>query len=180
MDRVSPELLTELHAAGCSGIHFGIESGDPEVLRQIGKGITLEQSQQAVEAALRAGIPEVFCSFIIGHPFDTPETVRRTIKFARKLQTMAMGSAGARVVCRMSTLVPFPGTPVFERAKELGVNVLLKDWTQYVVDDIILETRHLSAAALRELFFEYQTTLEVPLELGHTGHGGQLESRVVL
>lgn len=163
VDRVSRELLAQLRAAGCCGVHYGIESGNQGVLDQIGKGITLAQAEAAVAAALGAGIPEVFCSFIIGHPFDTVATVRQTIAFARRLREQGAGKGGGQVICRISTLVPFPGTPVFDQAAELGVNVLLNDWSRYSVDDIMLETRHLSAETLRELFFEYQTTLDLPL-----------------
>lgn len=33
VDSVNPELLHKMYAAGCRQVHFGIESGDQEVLK---------------------------------------------------------------------------------------------------------------------------------------------------
>jgi len=47
VDRVDAEGLRKMYAAGCRRIHYGIESGNQEVLQRIGKRIRLDQVRQA-------------------------------------------------------------------------------------------------------------------------------------
>ena len=51
------ELPGLMYEAGCRFINFGIESTDNEVLKRMGKGQTIEQSTEAVEACKAAGVP---------------------------------------------------------------------------------------------------------------------------
>ena len=43
VDTVSRQMLEKMRQAGCTTVSFGVESGSPEMLRRIKKGITLEQ-----------------------------------------------------------------------------------------------------------------------------------------
>ena len=56
VDRVTPELLKRMAAAGCREIHYGIESGNQAIIDRVGKRITLEQVRNAVEALCREDI----------------------------------------------------------------------------------------------------------------------------
>jgi len=104
VDRVTPELLRLMHRAGCRKIHYGIESGVPEILERIGKRITLEQVRQAVAWTTAAGI-SAKGYFMLGLPGDTEETVERTIRFASEL-------ALDQVMFSLTT--PFPGTRLWD------------------------------------------------------------------
>jgi|GEM_PF-2042947 len=84
VDRVDAELLTLMRRAGCYSIGYGIESGNAEVLKRCGKGITLEQVRNAVELARRAGI-ESRGYFIFNLHGDTRETMEETTRFALSL-----------------------------------------------------------------------------------------------
>jgi radical SAM superfamily enzyme YgiQ (UPF0313 family) len=46
-----PEVLDAARSAGCDRLEFGVESGSPEVLRRIAKGITPERALEAHRAA---------------------------------------------------------------------------------------------------------------------------------
>lgn len=81
---VTPEILGLMKEAGCWRIDYGLESGSQSVLNTINKGITLEQSKQAVKWAKEAGL-RVRGFFMLGNPTDTPETIRQTIDFAKSL-----------------------------------------------------------------------------------------------
>jgi len=120
---VDQALFQKMKAAGCINVDFGIESGNPDVLKRIKKGITLNDAHNAVMAAKKAGL-KTGSYFIIGHPYETAETVTETIKFATKLNT-DMGSFGI--------MVPYPGTEVYEMAlrKEGGYRLLSKQWQDY-------------------------------------------------
>ena len=47
VNTVDRELLAIMKEAGCDAISFGIESGNPEMLKRIKKGITIEQAREA-------------------------------------------------------------------------------------------------------------------------------------
>ncbi|GBD97952.1 MAG TPA: B12-binding domain-containing radical SAM protein [Nitrospirae bacterium] len=120
---VNPELIDLAKRAGCFSISIGVESGDDEILKAVGKGITVERIKKAVKIIKGAGLAlETF--FIIGHPNETKETVRKTIDLAAELNptTIAVG-----------IMVPYPGTRVYNMAKngEGGYRLLSENWAEY-------------------------------------------------
>lgn len=104
VDRVNADILRKMYAAGCRRIHFGIESGNQEVLQRIGKGIKLEQVRQAVRWAQEAGI-HVKGYFMLGLPGDTEETMQQTVEFAAELNLDE---------AMFSLTTPFPGTRLWD------------------------------------------------------------------
>ncbi len=104
---VDEELLNLMRKAGCIAISYGIEAADDETLKIIKKNITIEQIKKAVEATNKTGI---YCigHFILGYPFDTRETMKKRLDFAKSLPL-----DGAT----FSTLIPFPMSEVYETAK---------------------------------------------------------------
>ncbi len=121
VDRVNPRLLEKMYKAGCRQIHYGIESGNPEVLKRTAKHINLDQVRKAVEWTEQVGIASKGY-FILGLPGDTEETIMETIEFAASLPlTEAM----------FSIATPFPGTKLWEeliaKRPELKYNA---DFTQ--------------------------------------------------
>ncbi len=81
---VNTKLLLAMKKCGCYQINYGFESGSQEVLDLNNKGITLEESREAVRLTKEAGI-EVSGSFMLGMWGDTEETIRKTINFAIEL-----------------------------------------------------------------------------------------------
>jgi anaerobic magnesium-protoporphyrin IX monomethyl ester cyclase len=117
-DGMDRELAKEMAKAGCVGLNFGIESGNPKTLAQIGKGSSLEDSVNAIDAARAAGL-RIVCSFMAGFLGETPEMAEDTIGFAAKLNSdLALFNA----------LVPYPGTPVSREALS-PMNYVGIDWT---------------------------------------------------
>ncbi|MBC8413734.1 radical SAM protein [bacterium] len=124
VDRVDEEIFVNLKRAGCHKIEFGVESGNQEILNIIKKNIKLEQVEDAVKFAKKAGL-EVGCSFILGHPFETRETAMDTINFIAKLNPD---------IVSLGIMVPHPGTKVYEMAVkgEGGYKLTSKNWRDYV------------------------------------------------
>lgn len=120
---VNEKLINKAKEAGCFALEVGIESGSNEVLKRINKQITTEQAAEAVRIIKKAGIA-VDANFILGHPLETIETVKTTMRFAAKLNptTVAIG-----------IMTPYPGTKVYEMALhgEGGYRLLTKDWSKY-------------------------------------------------
>ena len=143
VDTVSTEVLKRMRQAGCQAVSFGIESGDPGILKTIRKGITLAQVEAAVAMCHEAGLMP-HGSFILGLPGETPETIERTLAFGRRLEAMGV-SYGFHL------LAPFPGTRVRDRAAEYGLKILTDDWRQYHANRAIVETATVPAARLDEI-----------------------------
>jgi len=147
VDLVDPELLAEMAAVGCVALNFGVESGDPGVLRRIGKRIALDQVGRSVAMAARCGIYTTY-NFMMPFPDDTRATIRRTLDYALRLLDMGAGGVSFNI----ST--PFPGTALYERAARFGLTLHDAGWEDYHYWNPVFSTRHLDRDAIRELFFE--------------------------
>lgn len=110
-DRVDPELLELMVAAGCHQIFFGIESGHPESLKRIRKGMPLADIRQAVGWAKALGIR---CTgfFMVGFPWETEPHIRATADFATGLDLDAVSLFSA---------TPLPGTELWDLS--VGVDI---------------------------------------------------------
>lgn len=117
------ELFRKMKAAGCDWIGFGVESGNEEILKATGKGITKNQAISSIKMAKRAGL-KTGSYFIIGHPFETRRTARETINFATKLNTTTVA---------FGIMVPYPGTKVYEMAEvgSGGYKIISTDWKDF-------------------------------------------------
>ncbi len=101
---VDRELLQHMKQAGCYAIAYGLESASPEILQTLSKNISLEQVEAAVRLTREAGI-QTIGYFMLGSPGETPETVRRTIDFAKKLKLN---------FAQFAVTIPFPGTELYD------------------------------------------------------------------
>ncbi|MBQ4646148.1 MAG: radical SAM protein [Candidatus Gastranaerophilales bacterium] len=86
VDTVDWETLCLMKKAGCNLISMGVESGSQELLDKMGKKITLEQIKKTVSMIHRAGI-QTYAYYVIGLPWETRETLKKTFDFAKKLNT---------------------------------------------------------------------------------------------
>ncbi|MCU0914214.1 MAG: B12-binding domain-containing radical SAM protein [Planctomycetes bacterium] len=123
VDTVDEELLRKLRQAGCTVIGFGVESGNEEILRKSGKGITLAQARSSVALARRLGF-KTGSYFILGFPGETPRTAWDTINFARQLNTDSVS---------IGIMIPFPRTEIDEmiRRGEGGYRRVSYRWADY-------------------------------------------------
>ena len=117
----SKELLQLLKNAGLKRTAFGVESGDPEILKSIDKKVDHDTIRRAFQNAKEIGL-ETIAFMIIGLPGETRETMQRTIDFAIELDP---------VIANFSMMTPYPGTKVYEIVKRQG-RFLINDWEDYV------------------------------------------------
>jgi len=120
----SKELLGLLKEAGLKRTAFGVESGDPEILRSIDKKVDHDTIRQAFKNAKEVGL-ETIAFLIIGLPGETRETMQATIDFAIEIDP---------VIANFSMMTPYPGTKVYEMVKRQG-RFLINDWEDYVFFD---------------------------------------------
>lgn len=108
VDSVTPDLLALMKRAGCTQIHYGIESGVPEILKRIRKKIDLEAVERAVQWTREAGIRSKGY-FMAGLPGDTEQSLARTLRFAKRLELDEV---------MFSLATPFPGTALWKEHVE--------------------------------------------------------------
>jgi anaerobic magnesium-protoporphyrin IX monomethyl ester cyclase len=123
VDRVTKPLVEHMVRAGCRMINFGIESGVQENLDRIGKRITLEDTRRAIKICDEVGL-RTQGTFVLGFPFDNPQTIERTMSFARDLPL---------TVAIFFPLTPYPGTPCWEYLAPDQRPHTLEEWKRYVV-----------------------------------------------
>jgi len=119
---ISREMLEWMKKSGCSRIAYGLESGSQEILNKIGKGITLEDAEAAVNLTKSVGL-ETIGLFMIGNYGESESTIKQTIKFSKKLNL-------DYAIFYIAT--PFPGTRLFEIVKNQG-RFLISNWDEYVI-----------------------------------------------
>ncbi len=102
IDEASLQLLKK---AGMHSMSIGVESGDEEILKGVGKGSRLDDAVKAFDL-LRKHKVESHAFFMIGFYHDTHETVMKTINFAKELDPD---------FASFTVMAPFPGTEVFEK-----------------------------------------------------------------
>jgi len=83
---LSPESLDKMKEAGCYRITFGIESGNPETRRFLGKPYPLDQAQDLIRHANRIGMWTITTN-IIGFPYEDITSIRDTVRFAKECGT---------------------------------------------------------------------------------------------
>ena len=119
----SQDLMYKMKESGCNTVGVGVETGDPDILKKIGKGTTLEQAKLAVKYINNANMRSSVY-FILGQPNETMQTMWKTIKFAASLKA-------TNVV--LGIMVPYPGTKVASMAAkgEGGYKILSNNWEDY-------------------------------------------------
>ena len=107
---VDLETLQAMRAAGCRLFIVGFESGNPQILKNIKKGATVEQGREFMKNCKKAGIV-VHGDFIIGLPGETRETIEESLQFAKELDCETI---------QVSIAHAFPGTEFYDFAKSNG------------------------------------------------------------
>jgi radical SAM superfamily enzyme YgiQ (UPF0313 family) len=116
VDVVNEECLELMASAGCWQISWGIETGDQKILDYEAKHVTIDQIRKALGWSNQSGIYNKGF-FIIGHPFETVDSIQRTIDLALELPLDDF---------QMSFMTPFPGTEIYRNWPNYGV--LKEDW----------------------------------------------------
>jgi len=117
---VDEYILKVMKRNGCYSIAYGLESGDPDILKSISKNTTLEQAEQAVRYSKEAGMTNIVGYFMFGAPGETLETIDKTVDFA-----IAIGLDHAQ----FSIATALPGSELYELVPEaLRANSYALPW----------------------------------------------------
>ena len=109
---VTPKLIELMLAAGCTGLEFGIDAANQDMLDNLGKNFTVDDLREASAICQQSGIS--FChSLLLGGPGETMETVHQTLDLIQDMSPTA-------VICMIGIRV-FPKTRLSLIAMEEGV-----------------------------------------------------------
>lgn len=111
VDNVSEDMLKKLKQSGCFRISFGVENGDQAVLDSYNKGITVDQIRRAFKLSKKVGL-DTIAFVVMGTPYETPETFKKTIKFLKEIKPSLIAPANYR---------PFPNVELTKIAEERGL-----------------------------------------------------------
>jgi radical SAM superfamily enzyme YgiQ (UPF0313 family) len=105
------ETLKAMKEAGCRLLIVGFESGDPQILKNVKKGATIDMAQRFTANCKKLGLL-VHGDFIVGLPGESRESLRRTIDFAKRLDCETV---------QVSIAHPYPGTEFYDYASRNGL-----------------------------------------------------------
>lgn len=150
VDSMDEEVIRAMKKAGCHYIRFGVESGSQRMLDIMKKGTTLAQIERAFDLCRKAGI-KTQAFFVFGIPGETPQTIRESIEFAKKLRPDS---------AQFAVVVPHPGTELYEICQSKGW-LEYESWEDFSAGNCLIETEKLSRKdverariqAYREFYF---------------------------
>jgi len=138
-----PELVDALISAGVARVQIGVESADVSVLKAYKR---LNVKPDVVESVISrfhaAGLPSLYCGFILGGPSETLASMQKTLDFAKR---MVLEVAPGMFECNVSFLTPLPGTEIRSSPELYGVRLLDPDLvTSSNFNYCVAETQDLS------------------------------------
>lgn len=104
-DILTEEAADLLFESGCYRVHFGVESGDPELRKEIlGRGMSNDSIRRAFDLCRRRGMAALAYN-MVGLPGETLEKAWETVVFNASLPSV-------RVLA--PTFYPYPGSRAYE------------------------------------------------------------------
>ncbi len=134
-----PELMDLMVQSQCKYVYIGLESINPETLKNLNKGQTREEIERSIGIIQSRGI-RVHGMFIFGADTDSPKTIRETVRFAKKNGLSSV---------QFMILTPLPGTPVFEQLEREG-RLLSRDWEYYDAHHVVFQPKGMSYIQLQK------------------------------
>lgn len=113
---VDSSLLRLFKESGCEIIFYGLECANNEILKKMHKGITVEETLEAIRKTKEAGISPMV-SIMFGQPDETLQDFVNSIKVALMTSDPTMPSPN---IASVMPLLTFPGTGIYRHALKNG------------------------------------------------------------
>lgn len=114
------DLAIKLKKAGCVGLSYSLESANEEILKAMNKKLKTDDFVEQTRVLRKAGLA-VWTSLVVGYPQESEETLKETFDCCYD----------ADIYPSVGYLIPLPGTPIYEYARETGA---IKDVEEYLLD----------------------------------------------
>ena len=145
VDAITEPIAKMLGESGCCYVDLGVESFNDEILKYVRKGITTQQIYDAIGLLKKYNVPVKLNVLIGSSPLETKETLRHTLKEAKKLKVDQV---------MFNIVSPFPGTEFYKLCKE-------NNWLStpdYVPTDVqresILNLPNISSKEMERILFK--------------------------
>jgi radical SAM superfamily enzyme YgiQ (UPF0313 family) len=139
LNNMGPDLAKRLHQAGMDMVKVGIETVDQDVLDSA-KRVSMDGDEQIQRIALLENMGvKVTCHYILAMPGESPDTWKKTLEYARRLNTL---------FAQISVFTPYPGTPAYADFEDRVVVDRYESFTQY---DLVFRHENLTAEQVRRM-----------------------------
>lgn len=123
VNAVDEEMLIAMKNAGCIKIAYGVESGSPKVLKEMKKGIKINQIVNSFKKTKKVGIKtEAFIR--VGHLGEAEEDFEMTMKLIKKIDPYPIV---------VSIVTPYPGTELFDKYTKKGYLKKDVNWDEFIL-----------------------------------------------
>jgi anaerobic magnesium-protoporphyrin IX monomethyl ester cyclase len=129
VDNVDLKILEKMKKAGCNMIQYGIDYGDEEVLKNLGKNFSIDTIKESVNWAKKSKLM-VEAFFIFNCPGENQETMNNTYNLIQKLPLD---------VIEINLLTPYPGTKIWSNPKSYNMRIINDDFLNYTTKKYLLE-----------------------------------------
>jgi len=152
-------LLKKLKKAGCVSLGYSLESADEAILTHMNKKIKLADFIEQTRVIKKSGIVPV-TAVVLGYPEETVETIKKTFDVCYD----------AEIYPSTGYLLPQPGTPMYDLAKEMG---LIEDDEEYLLkmgdrQDLTINYTSMSRQEMEEIAKTHLRRISDKLNLGLT------------
>ncbi len=103
---------------------IGLESVNDETLKRLNKNIRVDQIAETFRMAKQARL-EPHVTTMVGYPWETKTDALKTLEFTGELFKKGLVDS-----LQATIVVPYPGTPLFDTARENGW-LLTENWDDY-------------------------------------------------
>jgi len=140
VDVVEDEELMELmRDTNCFHLFLGVESINPATLEAYRKAQTVADIERAVEVIHKYKM-KVHGMFVLGSDEDDKETIRETVRFARR--------CGIDTV-QFLVLTPLPGTETYDELCKQG-RIFVDDWSKFSGHHVVFKPAKMSPFQLQK------------------------------
>lgn len=141
VDNVDSYMLKRMKESGCRLIKYGVESANPNTIKKINKGYTIEDVKRAFNLTQKSGIL-IHATAMIGFPWETRDDIIDTINFINHLKPDT---------CQFSIPIVYPGTRLFEDAEKNNWLNFGRDWEKYDMSLPTLKNYNLTSEEIVQL-----------------------------
>lgn len=143
VNTVDRELLQKMREAGCVEIWVGVESGSPEILKEIKKNSNISKIKEVFADSKDLSIKR-HAYLMVGVSAENRETIQATRQLVDEIQPD---------IAAVTIFTPYPGCEAYEEAKKLGYVKDDMDWSNVDLHHTVsMPTSYLSKDELTEEF----------------------------
>jgi radical SAM superfamily enzyme YgiQ (UPF0313 family) len=117
---LSEDLVALMARSGCVGIKFGVETGSPRMLKDLGKPVDLDRVKDVARWCAAHKI-KTHATFSLGLLNEDAQSAEETLSYLEGLDVDTI---------QVSICTPSPGTKFFEYAEKEGL-LKTRDWEKY-------------------------------------------------